>query len=460
MRKGWILVLLSLPAAGCGGDAAGGAPVPDVRLAGGATTVANRSINAFSFPAANLSDHRSDGFFVGNSLFKTNWVIAPASSEGRDGLGPFYNAVSCSTCHLRDGRGRPPETADEPFQGLLLRISVAGKSPQDPPHPHPVYGDQIQPFGIPGVAAEGRPRVAYEEVPGQFEDGTMYSLRRPTYTIEDPAYGPLPGALMVSPRVAPQVFGLGLLETIPESRIRERADEADADGDGISGRPNVVPDRRSGGHAIGRFGWKANQPTVEQQTAGAFLGDIGITSPLFPEENFSANGKAAPPNGGSPELDRRKLGFITFYMKTLAVPARRNPDDPEVRKGREVFFAAGCNRCHTPRHSTGSDPAYPELSRQTIFPYTDLLLHDMGPGLADGRPDHRASGSEWRTPPLWGIGLVETVNGHTYFLHDGRARNLTEAILWHGGEAERSREHFRKLPAEDRRSLLAFLNDL
>lgn len=387
---------------------------------GGATTVANASREAFGFPAANVTGPRVDRFFVGNAFFKTNWVAAPASTEGRDGLGPLFNAPSCSACHLRDGRGAPTGAA------LLFRISTAEGAP------HPAYGDQVQPFGVLGVKGEPSPRVAYEEVPGAYGDGAPYSLRRPAYELE---------GLRISPRIAPSVFGVGLLETIPEARILGLAKRN-------GGRPNAVPHVRAGGTSIGRFGWKANQPSVEQQIAAAFLGDIGITSPLFPEP------------GRPPEINEEKLEAVTFYMKMLAVPARRRPRDPEVRRGRSLFAAAGCASCHAPRHVTGDDPRFPELSRQTIFPYTDLLLHDMGPGLADGRPDHRASGSEWRTPPLWGLGLVETVNGHTFLLHDGRARNAAEAVLWHGGEAEGARESFRKMKAADRAALLAFVNDL
>ncbi len=448
--------------AACGSGKAPAGESVEERLPGGGTTVADASENAFGFPAANLAASRSDPFFVGNSFFKTNWVIAPASTEGRDGLGPFYNAVSCSACHLKDGRGRPPAAPDEPFLGLLIRIGRPGAGTHGAPVPDPVYGDQIQPFALPGVPPEAAPRVSYREMPGTYGDGTPYSLRRPEYALERPGYGPLPDDLLLSPRVAPAVFGMGLLENVPEARLLELTDENDADGDGISGRPNRVLDVRRQGLALGRFGWKANQPSVEQQVAGALLGDVGITSPLFPQENFTPAQTEASrrPTGGAPEIDQGKLDALTFYLKNLAVPARRTPDDPRVRRGREIFFASRCHACHVPRHVTGDDPLFPEISRQAIFPYTDLLLHDMGPELADGRPDFTAGGSEWRTPPLWGAGLVKKVSGHTFFLHDGRARDLAEAILWHGGEALKSRESFRNLGAQDRDALLAFLNDL
>jgi CxxC motif-containing protein (DUF1111 family) len=437
-----VLVVLALLAACAPGE--GGDPRP-----GGATTVPDASPDAFGFPAANLAASRRDAFFVGNSLFKANWVAAPSSTEGRDGLGPLFNALSCSSCHLRDGRGRPPLSDDEPFLGLLLRISR--RSPGGEPAPDPVYGDQIQPFALPGLRGEARPRVRFEELEGRYADGTPYRLRRPAYSLEDPGYGALPPDLLLSPRVAPSLIGLGLLEAVPEERLRALADPDDRDRDGISGRP-----------ALGRFGWKASQPTVALQNAAAFRGDLGITSPLFPEENSTAAQALppSPPTGGPHEADAEKLRFLAVYVKTLAVPARRRPRDPEVRRGQELFAAAGCAKCHVPTHVTGDDPEFPELSRQTIHPYTDLLLHDLGPGLADGRPDGRATGSEWRTPPLWGLGLQETVNGHTFLLHDGRARDAAEAILWHGGEAEAAADFFRRLPASDRKALLAFVNDL
>jgi CxxC motif-containing protein (DUF1111 family) len=452
----WITLLVLAGLCGCEKEALGIQKGAGERSAGGETTVFDASPNAFSFPAANLSLARSDAFFVGNSFFKTNWVPAPASVEGRDGLGPLYNAASCSSCHVRDGRGRPPTSSGEPFVGLLLRISRADGTAD------PAYGDQIQHLGTPGVKPEAVPRVNYTEKPGTFADGTPYTLRRPEYSLDSPGYGELPSTLLISPRVAPAVFGLGLLETVPERRLLELADAEDADADGISGRLHSVLEVRTGRRSVGRFGWKANQPGLEQQCVAAFLGDIGITSPLFPEENVTPLEAAAgvPKLPGPPQIDRAKLDSVIFYLKTLAPPGRRDPEAPLVIRGQELFFRAGCQKCHTPSHTTGVDPAFPELSRQTIFPYTDLLLHDLGRGLADGRPDQGASGSEWRTPPLWGLGLVSRVNGHAYLLHDGRARGFSEAILWHDGEALRARESFRSMKAAEREALLAFLGDL
>ena len=459
------LALLLLP--GCGqlfpqsGNGGWDAESLLVARLGGDTTAFDHTRNAFSLSARNLTNLERRTFEVGDSFFNQNWVTAPASTEARDGLGPTFNAQSCSSCHTHDGRGRPPESADDPTRGLLLRLSRPGIDRYGAPLPVPNYGGQLQDRAIGPVPPEGRIGLTYAEIAGAYADGQPYTLLSPRYAINAPAFGPLPAALRISPRVAPAVFGAGLLEAIPAANLLAQADPEDVDGDGISGRPNMVWDWRKGDLSLGRFGWKANQPTVEQQVAAAFLGDIGITSALFPEENCPPAQTAclAAPNGGDPELPAERLRKITFYNRTLAVPAMRNLEDPQVAAGAELFLAAGCAACHTPRYVTGESDI-PALSQQTIYPYTDLLLHDMGPGLADNRPDFLAEGQEWRTPPLWGIGLIATVNGHTRLLHDGRARNLSEAILWHGGEAAKSRDNFIALSPEERAALIAFLNAL
>ena len=224
----------------------------------------------------------------------------------------------------------------------------------------------------------------------------------------------------------------------------------------------MVVSRRTGAPALGRFGWKATQPSVEEQVAAAFVNDIGITSSLFAEEAVGSAlaEKLEYASGGEPELDDHKLARVTFYSQVLAVPAQRGAEDAEVRRGAELFASAGCAACHTPSWRTGPSAVLPEYAEQTIHPYTDLLLHDLGRGLADGKRDGDAAPEEWRTPPLWGIGLFEAVSGHTRYLHDGRARDLAEAVLWHGGEAERARERFRLMPQDERAALLAFLGSL
>ena len=430
-------------------------------LSGGAATVSATTRQAFGQPLPHMTPDQETQFFVGNSFFNRNWVSAPSSTTTRDGLGPLFNARSCSACHLHDGRGRPPAPGED-MLSMLVRLSIPGRDVQRGVVPEPTYGDQLNGRALPGVPPEGRAVVTYEEIAGTYGDGESYSLRKPTYTFVDLNYGPMHPETLLSPRVAQAMIGLGLLEAVPAEALMDLADPEDGDGDGVSGRPNRVWDKVRQQTVPGRFGWKANQPTVAQQVAGAFLGDIGITSSLFPFENCPPGALECREalNGGSPELSSRLLGHVVFYSRTLAVPARRDPDRPDVRRGRQLFEAAQCGACHTPTLRTGEVPGLPDLSRQMIHPYTDLLLHDMGAGLADGRPDFEATGSEWRTPPLWGIGLVQTVNRHTYFLHDGRARNLAEAILWHGGEAEASKEHFRRLPRADREALLQFLRSL
>lgn len=452
-------LLLLLAALACEDNSVG--PEPGEERSGGDTTVFDTTANAFTLSARNMSFDRRQQFVVGNSFFNKNWVTAPSSTTSRDGLGPTFNARSCSTCHFKDGRGRAPAPGEE-FVGLLLRLAVPGRDPHGGPLGAGVYGDQLQPHAIDEVPAEGTPRVTYVERPGMFADGEPYSLRVPTYTIEAPALGPLPEGLRISPRVAPAMIGLGLLAAIPEADLLALADPDDADGDGISGRANQVWDASAGAPRLGRFGWKANQPSVRQQTAGAFLGDMGISSSIFTDQNCPEGQPEclAAASGGAPEIDDHLLADVVLYASALAVPARRDVDDPEVLRGKALFTDLGCADCHTPRHLTGPDDEVPEAANQTIFPFTDLLLHDMGPELADGRDDFLATGDEWRTPPLWGIGLIETVNGHTELLHDGRARSLLEAVLWHGGEAAASRDAVLALSRGERDQLLAFLRSL
>ncbi|HZQ46926.1 MAG TPA: di-heme oxidoredictase family protein, partial [Verrucomicrobiae bacterium] len=437
------------------------APEPGEELSGGEKTVFDATKNAFGFPLHNLKEEHRASFFVGHSFFNNNWVVAPASTAGRDGLGPLFNARSCSACHFKDGRSKPPDPA-KAMVAMLMRISVPGKGSHHEPMPDPIYGGQIQGQGIPGVPPEADVFVEYEERSGRFADGQEFSLRKPVYQIKNLGYGPLAKNAMTSPRVAPGMIGLGLLEAVPEETLRSLAAAQRRNGDGISGRLNLVWDSAAGKTMPGRFGWKAEQPTVRQQTATAFVEDIGITSSVMPCENYTAHEGicAKQPSGGSPEVSDKILHDVVAYSCTLAVPARRNWTDATVARGKELFSQANCAACHAPKLQTGESAEFPELSNQTIHPYTDLLLHDMGEGLADGRPVFEAGGRDWRTPPLWGIGLVSKVNGHTCFLHDGRARNLAEAILWHDGEARVAREKFQAFPRVDRDALIAFLQSL
>ncbi|MGE8295522.1 MAG: di-heme oxidoredictase family protein [Pseudomonas sp.] len=441
---------------------------PGEALSAGAATVRKYDHNAFSQPSANLAPSRRLDFSVGNSFFRNPWVPAPASTTARDGLGPLFNTNACQNCHLKDGRGHPPEPGAFSAASMLVRLSIPAAAEdaellqRQGVVAEPTYGTQLQDMANPGVAPEGKVRVNYSSVPVRFADGTLVELRKPQLEITQLGYGKLHPDTRFSTRIAPPMIGLGLLEAIAEQDILAAADPDDADGDGISGRPNIVWDRQQQRSVLGRFGWKAGQPNLNQQNADAFANDMGLTTTLFPHDNCTAaqTDCMAAPHGGEPEVSDNILASVLFYSRNLGVPARRNVDAPEVLKGKGLFHQAGCQKCHTPSFTTSADAAEPELASQLIRPYTDLLLHDMGEGLADGREEFLASGSEWRTPPLWGIGLTQAVNGHTQFLHDGRARNLLEAILWHGGEAEAAKQQVLKFDADKRAALLAFLNSL
>ncbi len=429
----------------------------------------NESVNAYSKPANNLPYSRRDGFFIGNAFFRNPWVIAPSSTTARDGLGPLFNTNTCQSCHVKDGRGEP-YVGNKPKVALLVRLSVnSNNSDRDNSQfikhgliPEPTYGGQIQPRAIPGVAAEAKVALEWSETEFKFPDGTSVQLRKPQVILSQLAYGELHEETVLSARAAPAMIGLGLLEAIPESTLKSISESQYQSDTGVSGKLNMVWDELQQKTVVGRFGWKAAMPNVKQQVASAFSGDIGITSKIFPEQLCTKAQKEclSAPSGGNPELDDEFLDFVTFYSKTLAVPARRDINNQQVMMGEQYFRDIGCNQCHRESIITGIDKNFPELSRQEIHPYTDLLLHDMGEGLADHSREFLATGTEWRTPPLWGIGLLETVNGHTKLLHDGRARNVEEAILWHQGEALFARDAYTNLPHEKRQSLLKFINSL
>jgi CxxC motif-containing protein (DUF1111 family) len=449
---------------------------PHEALPGGATTVPARTTsNAFSQPSDNMTFEAELDFKIGNGLFRKNWVAAPSSTLASDGLGPLYNARACQDCHLKDGRGHPPE-AGEKALSMLLRLSIpGGTEPKGIADylatlPDPTYGNQLQERATPGQLAEGKMTINYTALPVTFADGKVVVLQSPSYSITDPTYGAFDAGLMMSPRIAPQMIGMGLLEATPAADILAHADENDADGNGISGRANIVWSPETNAPMLGRFGLKAAVPTVRQQTASAFSIDMGLSSPLFTDPAGDCT-TAQPdclnaPTGQEPglrdglEVDGQSLDLVTYYSRNLGVPSRRNENDPQVLAGKKVFYALGCPACHTPKFVTNRLVGQPEQSFQLIWPYSDLLLHDMGDGLADNRPEGRATGHEWRTAPLWGIGLTQTVSGQTHFLHDGRARTLMEAILWHGGEGVASRDAMLALPKPDRDTLIAFLESL
>ena len=435
---------------------------------GGDTSVNASNQHAFSLPASNMPLAKKMDFHVGNSSFRNPWVAAPASTAARDGLGPLLNTNGCQNCHIRDGRGHTPSNPDDNAVSMLVRLSIPAETTADQERlltegsiPEPTYGSQLQDFSIPGIRPEGQIRIDYSEESIVLADGEIITLRRPTVQLQQLNYGPLHPQVMLSARIAPAMIGLGLLQAIDEQTLKSLADPSDKDSDGISGRLNLVWDIEQKKTRIGRFGWKAGQPTLKQQNSAAFIGDMGLTTALFPSENCTAKQLLCQqaPHGGEPEVSDNILEHVTFYTHNLAVPMRRHTDQPRVQQGEQLFQQAGCNSCHLEELRTGTSP-FPWLADQTIHPYSDLLLHDMGASLADNRPEFLASGSEWRTAPLWGIGLTKTVAGEANFLHDGRARTLLEAIIWHGGEAQASRDKVLSMNRHDRESLILFLQSL
>jgi CxxC motif-containing protein (DUF1111 family) len=447
-------------------------------LPGGAATTKKRpNQDAFSQSSANITFAQEGDFKLGNGLFRKIWVSSPSSTQASDGLGPLFNARACQSCHLKDGRGHPPEGAAD-ATSMFFRLARAAETEEERQalarrkllnFPDPVYGGQLQDLAVPGLGGEGKMAISYAEMPATLSDGTIVSLRKPTYGVTDLAQGPLHAGTTLSPRVTPPMIGLGLVEQIHPADILANADPDDRDGDGISGRPNIVRDELSGELVLGRFGWKAQTPSIRQQSADAFAGDIGISTPEVPKHwgdctEAQAACRAMPigvqERLGPVEAPPPVMDLVTFYSQNLAVPARRDIGKPDVLAGKKVFYDLGCASCHTPKFVTRRDAPDKAFSFQLIWPYSDFLLHDMGDSLADGQQVGDAGGSEWRTPPLWGIGLTERVSGHTFFLHDGRARNLTEAILWHGGEGGKARDAFAALAAQDREALLEFLESL
>ncbi|MBK9639251.1 MAG: c-type cytochrome [Bacteroidetes bacterium] len=427
----------------------------DERLSGGSQTVFSEGVGAFSAAFPTLSGDRLDFHDLGDAHFEATFISSP--SPQFQGLGSIYNSNSCVNCHINDGRGKPI-LGNEALSSMLFRVSVPGVGDHGEPLGAPGFGGQLQDKAIFGIQPEAGVQVTWNESWFYFDNGDSVSLRSPNWSFVN-SYLPLSAGWMYSARVSPPLHGLGLLEEIDENTLKSFADENDDDGDGISGKSNLVWDEKSKKMMIGRFGWKCEAPTLDQQVAGAYNEDMGITSYILKRE--SSYGQIQYDQlGDEPEVPDSIINAVIFYVRTLAVPARRKVTDAMVKRGKALFTQANCSGCHLPTIRTRTHVAFPEASNQIIHPYTDLLLHDMGTRLSDNRPTYTASGSEWRTPPLWGIGLTQIVNGHNFYLHDGRARNLMEAILWHDGEAKNSIDFVKALSTSDRNALLAFVKSL
>lgn len=427
----------------------------DPRLSGGVATTFNNGRGAFGEEVNGLSAYDAFVHEVGDKIFEQTFVTAPAPYF--QGLGPIYNNVSCISCHHNDGKGFP--IPGSIHSGLLVRLSMPGTNEHNEALPVPGFGVQFQDKAISGKQAEGKFSIEYEDVPVHYPDGTTVTLQKPIVSFRN-LYQPLPSGFEFSLRLAPPVFALGLLALIPEQDILNNEDPTDKNGDGITGKANRVWNPTTQREELGRFGLKANQATLLTQVAGAFNQDMGITTYAAPIE--SSFGQAQYDHfKDDPEVTDSMLDAVVFYMQTLAAPARRNVSDPEVLQGERLFTQINCSGCHKTVMFTGTDIRLPMLSNQRIQPFTDLLLHDMGEGLADNRPDFLATGREWRTAPLWGLGLLKKVNGkNAYYLHDGRARTIEEAILWHDGEAALAKNKFMQLTLSERKSLIVFLESL
>jgi CxxC motif-containing protein (DUF1111 family) len=440
----------------------------EAALSAGTFTVERFDKAAYSEPAPVLNNKQRQFFMVGRNIFHRQWASIN-SLNGDWGLGPTFIADRCSACHVNAGRGGPPASRDEQMLSMLVRLSLPGEDKHGAPRAHPHYGDQLQNRSLDGrnvdfayagspVPPEADLYMDWEERIVRFPDGEVVELRAPMLRIENLNFGPLGADAMTSVRIAQPIFGLGFLEAVSEQTLADIAREQKALG--FSGRPNYVWDAVNKRRALGRFGWKANQPSLKQQIATAAIGDMGLSSRLFPDQNCPRAQEICARHlpGNVPEIINHEIEALELWLQGLAVPARRSINDPEVRLGEKLFAAAKCAVCHVPEMKTAAMfPPLPQLANQTFRAYTDLLLHDMGEELADGRPDFKAGPRDWRTAPLWGLGLSQTVNGSTAMLHDGRARNVVEAILWHGGEAEVSREAYRNMSKADREALVRFI---
>lgn len=419
----------------------------------------------FAQPVAGIDETDLARYEEGQRQFRAAWSIPPMS-DGEWGLGPTFHARSCVGCHVNFGRGKTVDDSGKPSFQQLLRLSLPGADQYGEPMPHPNYGSQLQVFSVFGdslanpIIGEADLRIDWETLKVVLADGTEVELRRPQHRVTKLAFGPLGEKTLTSLRNTPVIYGMGYLDAVPETNILAIA--AQQKSQGLNGRPNYVKDDATGKLLLGRFGWKANQPTLKQQVAAAHIGDMGITSSLYHEQNcpkVQVQCQAAQ-QAGKHELSDHAWEAVTFFLAGVDAPKRPRPDSDKYIQGEKLFRTAGCNSCHVPEMKTGKFPLLTAIENKTFNPYTDLLLHDMGEDLADNRPDFKAGGRDWRTAPLWGLGLSRRVNGSMDLLHDGRARSVLEAILWHGGEAKKARDQFAGMKKDEREAVIAFVNSL
>jgi len=433
---------------------------------GDTTSLQNVNRNSYSHPSSNMEISNVGDFQLGNALFRRQWSTGKSSSNSVDGLGPLFNSRSCQSCHLKDGRGHPPFSGITQSNSLVIQLQDSENNDNG----DDAYGNQLQPFAAPGLHGEGQLSVFYEELVFRYPDDAEIILHKPNYNVSQLADGPLGKNTVLSPRIAPQMIGVGLLEAIEEEDILRQQDPDDINRDGISGRANFgysLVNKRS---MLGRFGWKASAPTIADQTAVAFSVDMGLSTPLIRVNHGDCTAQQSSclelalftqDTHEDTEVSQEILDLVVFYSQNLAVPESRVEDQQRFTAGRDLFNKIGCESCHTQRYVTSRIVlSNPHFEKQIIFPYTDLLLHDMGEALADRSAHGFAQASEWRTSPLWGIGLAKIVNPNARYLHDGRAGSIEEAILWHDGEGLNARSNFVGLSVEQRQKVLYFLRSL